>query len=430
MGQALCMQASFLDITEQKKTGLMLRDQIAQRDKLAEQVPGVLYQYRLRPDGTSHFPYASQGIKDIYGVSPDQVLEDASAVFEMLHPDDLERVTESIMTSARTLSIWHDEYRVIKPEGKIIWVEGESTPEALEDGSVLWHGYIQDITDRRKISEELQQSADIINNMQIGLFVYELEDLSDDRSLRLVAYNKSSVQLSGAELSGKIGLYIDEIFPQLRKLGIPKRFADVVRTGIGGEYEDIYYKEDQSLDAAYSVKAFALPNNCVGVTFDNITNSKLAELELKKANEIVEESIAIVSAIIEGTSDSIWAFDINFNVLYINHAFQRFYHEAFGFWLQKGSNLLDCIPDSLQRIWRPRYQRVIANEHFTVVDKLETAQGKFFVLASFNPIIKNGIVIGGSCFACNITGRFKAEEALRDSEMRYRTLFEPNPHPM
>ena len=64
------------------------RELLERLQKIASQVPGVVYQYKLRPDGSSCFPYASEGIRDIYRVTPEQVREDASAVFAVLHPDD------------------------------------------------------------------------------------------------------------------------------------------------------------------------------------------------------------------------------------------------------------------------------------------------------------------------------------------------------
>ncbi len=122
--------------------------------KLAAHLPGMIYQYRLYPDGRSCFPYASDGIRHIYGVTPEQVREDASAVFAVLHPDDAERVAASIKRSAADRTVWRDEYRVVHPDGHELWVEGYSTPEQLADGSILWHGYIRDIDDR-KLSQQL-----------------------------------------------------------------------------------------------------------------------------------------------------------------------------------------------------------------------------------------------------------------------------------
>ncbi|MFZ4562277.1 MAG: PAS domain-containing protein, partial [Bacteroidales bacterium] len=87
--------------------------------KIASLVPGVVYQYLLRPNGTSCFPYASEAIRDIYRVSPDEIREDASAVFANLHPDDLSGVAASIQASAQTLTLWQHEYRVKFSDGTI-----------------------------------------------------------------------------------------------------------------------------------------------------------------------------------------------------------------------------------------------------------------------------------------------------------------------
>ena len=123
--------------------------------KLSEQVPGVIYQYRLFPDGRSCFPYSSTGMKDIYEVSPDDVREDATAVFGMLHPDDLERVSELIFESARTLQRFLCEFRVVLPRQGLRWRHSDAIPIRLEDNSTLWHGIIYDITEIKKTESEL-----------------------------------------------------------------------------------------------------------------------------------------------------------------------------------------------------------------------------------------------------------------------------------
>lgn len=127
-------------------------------DKLSAQVPGVIYQFLLRPDGTSCFPFASNGIVDIYEVAPEEVLHDASTVFSRLHAEDLPRVAASISESARELTRWQCEYRVQLPRAGQRWLRGDARPERLADGSTLWHGYIGDITAQRHTLEALAES--------------------------------------------------------------------------------------------------------------------------------------------------------------------------------------------------------------------------------------------------------------------------------
>ena len=127
-------------------------------DKLSLHVPGVIYQYRRAPDGSSAFPYASNGIRDIYGVAPDEVRASADAVLAVLHPDDRPLVADSIRASADTLTEWDQEYRVLLPGRGLRWLAGRARPERAADGSVVWHGFITDITERKRMQEALRAS--------------------------------------------------------------------------------------------------------------------------------------------------------------------------------------------------------------------------------------------------------------------------------
>ncbi|MBL0950437.1 MAG: PAS domain-containing protein, partial [Pseudomonas sp.] len=91
---------------------LSQREEARQRlQRIAAQLPGMVYQYLLRTDGSSCFPYASAGIHDIYGCSPEEAREDAQPVLARLHPDDAAAVLSAITRSAASLTTWQQEYR-------------------------------------------------------------------------------------------------------------------------------------------------------------------------------------------------------------------------------------------------------------------------------------------------------------------------------
>ena len=123
-------------------------------ERLARLVPGVVYQYRLWPDGRSAFPYSSPGMVDIYEVTPEEVREDATPVFGRLHPDDAAKVSEDIFASAATLATFYADFRVILPRQGLRWRWSQAVPERLEDGGTLWHGIILDTTDRKLAEQE------------------------------------------------------------------------------------------------------------------------------------------------------------------------------------------------------------------------------------------------------------------------------------
>jgi PAS domain S-box-containing protein len=117
--------------------------------KIACHVPGMFFQYHRGADGRSRFPYASEGIHAIYELTSELVRRDAQPAFDRLHADDRDEVRAAVERSARTLMPWWQQYRVVLPQGGVRWLEGHATPERADDGSVLWSGFIQDITERR-----------------------------------------------------------------------------------------------------------------------------------------------------------------------------------------------------------------------------------------------------------------------------------------
>lgn len=145
-----------IDITERKR----VHEALAARDvllkKLSAHVPGGIYQFKMEFDGRFSVIYASDGIREIYELEPDVLLLNAEAIFTRIHPQDTTRVRSSIRASADSLSPWREEYRVQLPQRGLRWVRGEATPEELPGGGVLWHGYISDISDLKRVEEELR----------------------------------------------------------------------------------------------------------------------------------------------------------------------------------------------------------------------------------------------------------------------------------
>ncbi len=127
--------------------------------QLSNRVPGVIYQYQRFPDGSSCFPYASERMWDMFEVHPEDTLRDAAGVIARVHPQDLEAFLASIESSHSGLLPWRHEFRVVLPQQGTKWRFGDAVPERLADGSVLWHGFITDITERRLHQERTHRLA-------------------------------------------------------------------------------------------------------------------------------------------------------------------------------------------------------------------------------------------------------------------------------
>ncbi len=128
---------------------------IEQLEKTAASLPGMICSFRLQPDGRASLPYASPAIRDLYAVAPEDVAEDFGPVLRRVPPADAERIMASINESARTMAQWRDEWRFNHPVKGERWIEGCSMPVREGDGSILWHGYVRDITERKEREQRL-----------------------------------------------------------------------------------------------------------------------------------------------------------------------------------------------------------------------------------------------------------------------------------
>jgi diguanylate cyclase (GGDEF)-like protein/PAS domain S-box-containing protein len=146
------------DITERRVVAAELASLTALMQKTASRVPGLVFQFLARADGSSCFPFASEAIRDIYRVSPSDVREDASKIFALMHPDDHDAVLASMQTAAKELKPWRMEYRVKFDDGTVRWLSGSMLPERGPDGATMWYGVVTDVTESRHLKEALQES--------------------------------------------------------------------------------------------------------------------------------------------------------------------------------------------------------------------------------------------------------------------------------
>lgn len=156
---------------------ISLEDQLT---KIAASAPGLICSFRLREDGSTCMPYASPVIESVYGIGFDAVSKDFSPVFARIHPDDIGHVHASIAESARSLQPWRDTYRYQHPTKGEVWHEGHSMPIQEMDGNILWHGYVQDVTDRVRAENALQEQIGryelVLNGAQDAIWDWDVSN--------------------------------------------------------------------------------------------------------------------------------------------------------------------------------------------------------------------------------------------------------------
>jgi len=148
------------DITDRKLAEEKILEKDVQFRKLSSNLPDLIYQFTRRVDGTYCVPIASEGIKNIFGCSPEDVVEDFTPIGRVIHPEDLDRVIKDIEYSAEHLTFFTCEYRVQLPGKPIQWLFSRATPEKLADGTITWYGFNADITEMKQSERELVKAKE------------------------------------------------------------------------------------------------------------------------------------------------------------------------------------------------------------------------------------------------------------------------------
>jgi len=125
----------------------------------------------------------------------------------------------------------------------------------------------------------------ILRNMQVGLDVWCLENPDDAASFKLIFTNDAAEQITGTSARDLLGKNIREVLPSAVKTELAKSCAEVVRSGKARVIDEVPYRGEQAVQRFFSVKAFPLLNNCVGVTFEKACGWKKAEERIEKLKE-------------------------------------------------------------------------------------------------------------------------------------------------
>ncbi|MBX9794414.1 MAG: PAS domain-containing protein, partial [Burkholderiaceae bacterium] len=143
---------------------------------LAQHVPGVLYQRVSRPDGTGFCPYASESVRQVFELTPEQLAQDCSPMIDRVHPEDRKGVEAQIQAAEVSGQPWSQTFRVVLPKAGLRVLSGFASPRRMPDGNVLWHGFATDVTESEKAAAEIARSGQQweLASQAAGIGIFEL----------------------------------------------------------------------------------------------------------------------------------------------------------------------------------------------------------------------------------------------------------------
>lgn len=283
-----------------------MHERIALLDRLAANVPGMLYQLLRRRDGSMSFTFITPCCRDIYEIEPEMILENASLIFDQIHSEDRASFDSCVEDSGTTLEPMYWEGRITTPLGKVKWLSVRARPELLMNGDILWDGLMTDITDRKQTElawrESELQLRMALNVSQMGTWDWNLKT-------NLITWSERTEEIFGYAPSTFDGTYegfINRIHPEDRDKFI-QACSQSLEKKIPCSLEYRLLLPDGIIRWVAEKGDFLFddrgqPLRLSGVMMD-ITERKLAEEKLKKneANLLAAQRIAHVGS---------WEFDV------------------------------------------------------------------------------------------------------------------------
>ncbi|BAU54883.1 Autoinducer 2 sensor kinase/phosphatase LuxQ [Mucilaginibacter gotjawali] len=230
-GNALKIVGTQTDITKIKQTERELGQRVKQFKSLSENIPGVIYEYEFRDDGTEGFSYISPAMETVFGIKPADFINYP----QYLHPDDRQRVMQKNEHSKNTLEPFYDESRLIIPGGGLRWIAVQSSfSYTSQNNSKVFTGFLMDIT-KRKNSEDILKTNEekyrsIIANMKLGLLEVDIKG-------NATYANNSFCDMSGYTLSELIGENAAQLLSSEKNRELVEEKSKIRERGISDAYE-------------------------------------------------------------------------------------------------------------------------------------------------------------------------------------------------
>lgn len=176
IGNPLKIIGTHTDITNSKQNEIELANRVRQFQSLSENIPGVIYEFVFRKDGSSGLNYISPAIEKIFGIHPDNFKN----YLEYIHPDDREIVIKKNQYCRETLFPFYVEARLVIPGLPVKWHSVHSSYSyQTSEGDIVFTGFMLDITDRKTVEQKLDEQRrfyeGILNNMPADIAVFNTQ---------------------------------------------------------------------------------------------------------------------------------------------------------------------------------------------------------------------------------------------------------------
>lgn len=390
-GKCLRIFGSFQDIHERKEAELRLQS-------LADNLPGVVFQYHLYPDGTDKLRYVTKGAQEVWGYSPEEVMNNIDLVWDQTKAGgQYEEVRQSIAESVRNKTTWASRYKSVTPNGEVKTLLGTGSPIFHTDGTIAYNSVVLDVTNEAKNEALLEQTAQLA---RIGSWELDLINQKTD-NMYWSAMTREILEVDDFyNPSNNLGL---ELYVGESRTLIQHKMNSLIQTGEG--FDEVALIQTPQGNEKWvrvigqSIKAENKPIKIYG-SFQDIHASKSLELQIRE--------------ILESISDAFYAVDASWNFTYFNKEAENLLRKT-----EKeviGQNIWEIFPAMKETELESKYRLIVKENKSQSFEYFFPGDNRWYEVNAYPS--KGGV----SVYFKNIDERKKANAALEKSEEKRRLI--------
>ena len=411
------------DITERKRAEAALRESEELFRQMAVNSPYAFILWDVRNE---RYAYISPAYETIWGLTPESLYIDVDGWKKAVHPEDLARmegrVLEDFQSNPEREGI-EDEFRIVRPDGSTRWVQMHRFPIRDEAGEVYRIGLVvQDVTERKQTELALKRSeARLAEAQRIGqMGSWEWNALTDEEVWSGELYRLYGVTPGDTGLTGDT--FLNLVHPEDKEallLASKKAQKDeqIFRAGFriirpDGAVRYFQTRAELVRDAAGNLLRMVGTN-------EEVTERKLAEYALEKEKAFSE-------AVIDSLPGAFYVVDQRAEVIRWNKNTER----ILGYSREELASIgtFEVISEEDRAFIASKWQEAFTQGSAMAEGHLLTKDGKRipFLFTAVRAVLGENVYLVGT--GIDITERKQAEEALRESEERFRQMAENSPY--